>query len=152
MFFPEPERAFANLRRALKSDGRTCFAVWQAPEKNSWITLALRPLSELPRPEPPAPGTPGPFSMADADYTTELLRAAGYADVELESVEHPLEVGQTPEELVDFFGRVGPLSRHLAMLPEEARPAVRERVRRYLEDEWDSLRFEAAYWLVHARA
>src|ERR1700684_3106485 len=42
MFFADPARSFANLRRGLKPGGRLVFALWREGRQNHWIILPLR--------------------------------------------------------------------------------------------------------------
>ncbi len=155
MFFDDPVAAFSNLRRALEPQkGRLCFTAWQGPKKNAWITTPLRALPELPPPEPAPPGTPGPFSLADPAQARRVLEGAGFSNIELESVQEALPLGETPDDVLRLFERVGPLSRYLGTLEESERGPVIERVRRYLEEGWgtDAVSFGSAYWLVRATA
>jgi SAM-dependent methyltransferase len=81
MFFDEPDRAFANVRRQLRPGGRLVFASWQSVERNPWhIGTAFGHLV----PPPPAPGpgksATGPFIFGETVRATGLLRAAGFTD------------------------------------------------------------------------
>lgn len=92
MFFPEPQRAFANIYRALRPGGRLAASVWQHLDRNPWMKLTTATATQIlgiERPPLPAPGSPGPFSLADPDATRALPREAGFGDVELASVEAP---------------------------------------------------------------
>jgi ubiquinone/menaquinone biosynthesis C-methylase UbiE len=42
MFFAEPAKAFANMRRALRAGGRLVFACWREPARNTWMSLPLQ--------------------------------------------------------------------------------------------------------------
>jgi SAM-dependent methyltransferase len=100
MFFDEPATAFANIRAHLKLGGRLVFACWQAIERNPWFFApALAGL--LPTPPPPAAGKSptGPFQLADRERTSEMLRAAGFADVR--STEHNVDVDVPEDSVVD---------------------------------------------------
>jgi ubiquinone/menaquinone biosynthesis C-methylase UbiE len=61
MFFADPARSFANLRKGLKPGGRLVFACWREPKQNPWLILPLR---EAAKHAPPLPETnpedPGP--------------------------------------------------------------------------------------------
>ena len=42
MFFAEPAKSFANLRRALKPGGRLVFVCWRKPDLNPWLLAPYR--------------------------------------------------------------------------------------------------------------
>lgn len=82
MFFDEPERAFANIRRHVAPGGRLAFVCWQAKEANPWfVGDTLAPF--VPPPPPLAPGKhpTGPFSLADPVETARILGVAGWSKV-----------------------------------------------------------------------
>ena len=92
MFFPDPNIAFANIFRTLSPGGRLAASVWQHLDRNPWMMLTTATAMQvlgMDRPPLPEPGAPGPFSLADPDSTTALLRRAGFDDIYLESVESP---------------------------------------------------------------
>jgi SAM-dependent methyltransferase len=128
MFFDEPVVAFANIHAQLRPGGRLCFACWQANELNPWFyASALAGL--IPAPPEPAAGksATGPFTLADVAHVTELLGAAGFADIR--DSRHRLEVEVPDDAVVDdaqlVFMGVGE-----ADLPA-ARAAVAEHMRRF---------------------
>ena len=73
MFFADPTRSFANLRRGLKPGGRLAFACWREARGNPYFILPLR---EAGKHVPPLPETdpeaPGPFAFADQMQTIAL--------------------------------------------------------------------------------
>jgi SAM-dependent methyltransferase len=82
MFFDEPVTAFANIRAQLRPGGRITFACWQSPDRNPWIfAAALRDIFPPPPAPPPGKSVTGPFSLADPEHTTGILRAAGFGEV-----------------------------------------------------------------------
>lgn len=88
MFFPDPPAAIANIASALRPGGRLAWAVWGPLFDNPWMFLPTAAAAphlgfEL---TVPAPGEPGPFSLADGDQVTELLSEAGFVDVAVEEV------------------------------------------------------------------
>lgn len=122
MFFPDPEAAFAHLRRALRPGGRLCFLCWRTLEENPWMgAAAAAAFSVLPPPERPPPGSPGPFSLGRAERLETLLAAAGFIDVKLQALDQPIELGAL-DEAVDWLTRMGPAATALA----EAEPPRRE--------------------------
>jgi SAM-dependent methyltransferase len=66
MFFADPARSFANLRKGLKPGGRLVFACWREAKQNPFFVLPLR---EAGKHAPPLPETnpedPGPFAFAN---------------------------------------------------------------------------------------
>jgi SAM-dependent methyltransferase len=100
MFFDEPVRAFANIRRHVLPGGRLAFVCWQEASRNPWmIAEILTPF--LPPPAELLPGKrrPGPFSLADRAETRELLEASGWQDVA--SRDHDLTVRVPLETLFE---------------------------------------------------
>jgi SAM-dependent methyltransferase len=88
MFFADPVAAFANIGRALRPGGRFACVVWGPLAENPWMfvpTLAAVQVLEA-QLEIPGPGEPGPFSLAEPDRVTEVLRAGGFADIGVEPI------------------------------------------------------------------
>ncbi len=81
MFFDDPARAFANIRRSLRPGGRLCFVCWAPVAGNpAWAIPLAAAAARLGPPGPQPEGAPGPLSLADAGRTLRLLAEAGYAD------------------------------------------------------------------------
>lgn len=81
MFFPDLHAALERIRGALAPRGRLAAAVWGPPERAPFAGLALGAVAKELELPPPAPGTPGPLSLADADALEGHLREAGFVDV-----------------------------------------------------------------------
>ena len=65
MFFAEPARSFANLRRALRPSGRLAFACWREPRENPFFMAPLQAAyKHVPKLPQPGPEDPGPFAFA----------------------------------------------------------------------------------------
>jgi hypothetical protein len=155
MFFADPVRAFANLRRSLTPGGRVAFVCWQGPVHNPWLTVpmqAVRPFA--PEAEVPVPGAPGPFAFADAERVTGILSAAGFHAVHVEPQAVQVRCGEDLEDAIELIAQIGPASRVLATLPPEVRQAALEAVRQALRPARtpDGVMLAAAAWLVTARA
>ncbi len=88
MFFAEPERAFANLRSALKPSGRVAFSCFRTPKENGLITTILAAVTEFVPPLPKTnPDDPGPFAFQDPERVKRILGAAGFKSITLEPVD-----------------------------------------------------------------
>ena len=104
MFFDDPEAAFANLAKAARAGGRLCFACWQEMVANEWIAVpAMAMVAHVGIPDLPEPGTPGPFALADAGRTRELLASAGWSEVGVEEHRDAMWMGRDPEDVVAFM-------------------------------------------------
>jgi len=155
MFFADPVAAFANLRRSLRPGGRLAFVCWQALDRNPWMLVpAGAAAREIPMPDPPAPGEPGPFSLADEKRLRGILEDAGFEDLRLEPDTGELFVGGEGglDEVVDFALGVGPAGAALREAGPEARPrvaaAVREALAPYAGER--GVRMAYAAWIVRA--
>jgi SAM-dependent methyltransferase len=121
MFFDDPARAFASLRRALRPGGRLCFVCWGPSAENPWFDIPIQVAARhLGPPDPVPPRKPGPMSLSEPDYVTELLQAAGFAHIAI-TPEHPAVLGHaTPAEEAHFSTLAGPLTRLLAAKQPDA--------------------------------
>jgi SAM-dependent methyltransferase len=152
MFFPDPPTAFANLARALRPGGRVAFICWRAADENSWAGVPLEAvLTVVPRPEPPPPGAPGPFSLADADHVRGLLAGAGFANIDVSARDVPMATGAL-EEATDYALTIGPAARAANAAPPELQARVRAPVREALRgyEKAGVVTFPAAVWVVTA--
>jgi ubiquinone/menaquinone biosynthesis C-methylase UbiE len=133
MLMADPAAALRETHRVLGDGGRLALAVWGAPERNPWATVAARALMEHTGAPPPDPHAPGIFAMADPERTRELLSGAGLEPRRIDEV----EVLWAFESGDDFWRWVlevaGPLSVAVRSMPAEDRLAVRKKVDANLE-------------------
>jgi SAM-dependent methyltransferase len=152
MFFPDPPAAFANLARALRPEGRLAFLCWRAVTENPWASVPLEAvLTVVPRPEPPPPGAPGPFTLADREHLRSLLAGAGFANIELKPRDIPMPTGPL-EEAIDYALTIGPAARAAKDAPPDLRSQVRGPVREALRgyEKAGIVTFPTAVWAVTA--
>lgn len=156
MFFADPAAAFSNMRSALKRGGRLTFLCWGPADQNDWIMVPMKAArAHLPPPQPMDPKAPGPFAFADTAYVTDVLQTAGFTDIEFESTEPIMKMGNggSLDASVEFFMELGPLSSALADKPESVRNAVRESVLKAIADRYmhGYVELPGKCWLVTAR-
>lgn len=158
MFFENPVAALRNMRTALKPGGRLTFIVWRTIDDNPWLGLPKKlVLDFLPPPgEDAATCGPGPFSMAGQDMVTKQLEIAGYGDIDFKRVDAPLQVGNTPEDAVNFQLALGPAGEVYREAGEEATQkhdeiaaALKAQLARYEKPE--GIVMESSSWVISAR-
>jgi SAM-dependent methyltransferase len=160
MFFSNPVAALRNVRRALAPGGRLCMVVWRRKLDNDWLHRAEGVVERfLTRPEATDEPTcgPGPFSMASADTTTDVLLRAGFDDVSLHRCDSSIAIGADLNEAVEFVMALGPageLIRLAGIEAEELRPTIVAALHEALADfqgpDRSAIRAPASSWVVGA--
>ncbi len=153
MFFDDPVRAFTNLRRAARANAQLRFVAWRAAADNPFMTTAERAaaplLADLPARQP---GAPGQFAFGDRQRVVSVLSDSGWADLAVEPVD--VACALPTAALDDYVARLGPVGLALRQVDVATRQRVLDEVRgasgRYVQG--TDLRFDAACWLVTARA
>jgi SAM-dependent methyltransferase len=87
MLMVDPAAAMRETRRVLRSGGRVVLAAWDTREANPWALIPAGVLVEHGLAEPPDPGAPGPFALADRVRLTDMLEEAGFTDVVIDAVD-----------------------------------------------------------------
>jgi ubiquinone/menaquinone biosynthesis C-methylase UbiE len=157
MFFADPVAAFANIHKAMKSDGRLAVAVFRTPQENKWATAALATVRHLlPSITPPGPEDPGQFSWADAARVRRILETAGFQDISLtpHDPEMPLAGRGGAAEAANFMSRVGPVVRAMSDASEQRRKEVRAALEAFfkIHEGPKGIVLPGAIWVVTARA
>jgi ubiquinone/menaquinone biosynthesis C-methylase UbiE len=87
MFFPDRVRGHAEARRVLRPGGHYLLAIWDQIERNPLSNASQEALIELFPDDPPLFMREGPFGYADAAAIERDVRAAGFAEVAIDTVE-----------------------------------------------------------------
>lgn len=153
MFFDDPVRAFANLRRAARGGAGLRCIVWRSAADNPFMTTAERAAAHLlPELPPREPGAPGQFALADRRRIQAVLDDSGWTGLDIQ----PLDVTCTfPErDLIRYLSWLGPVGRMLQEADEPRRRDVLDTIRPAFDPyvSGAEVRFTAACWQVAAQA
>lgn len=161
MFFANPVAALRNVREALVPGGLLNMVVWRRKLDNEFMHRAEkvveRYLEEPEDPEAPRCG-PGPFSMANADTVSDVLKHAGYEDIRLARQDLPYKIGDDLDHAVEFNMALGPAAEVLrgwGHRVDEIRPKIAADLRAALSDfvvDGGAVVAPASTWAITARA
>ncbi|MGB7589217.1 MAG: class I SAM-dependent methyltransferase [Solirubrobacterales bacterium] len=160
MFFANPVAAMRNVRKALVPGGQLCMVVWRRKLDNDWLHRAEQVVEDyLDEPEEsdePRCG-PGPFSMADADTTSQILLNAGFENIELQRCDIPITIGRDLDDAVEFVMALGPAGEVIRLAgpdAERVRPTIAAALREALAelDQSGGVTAAASTWLIGATA
>jgi ubiquinone/menaquinone biosynthesis C-methylase UbiE len=155
MFFADPARSFANIRRGLRGGARVTFACWREARANPWLMLPLQAAyRHVPRLPEVGPEDPGAFSFADEPRVRDILGRAGFAAIKLEPVTLSLDlaVGQGLDAAVATALGIGPASRALEGQPADLKAAATDSIRAALAQHrvGERVPLAGAIWVVTA--
>jgi ubiquinone/menaquinone biosynthesis C-methylase UbiE len=160
MFFGNPVPAHRNIRRAMKPGGRLCNVVWRRKIDNEWLYRAEQVVERFVTEDEDSDELtcgPGPFALADADKTTQVLLSAGFADISLRRSDLPFVSGRDIGEAVELVMGIGPAGEVLRLAGDQAvelRPQIESALREelgHLEGP-DGVVTTASTWIVTATA
>jgi SAM-dependent methyltransferase len=160
MFFASPVAALRNVRGALAPGGRLCMIVWRRKLDNDWLhrgeLVVDRFLDEPEETDEPTCG-PGPFSMANADTTTDILVHAGFEEITLRRHDMAYRMGDTLDDAIALVTALGPAGELIRLAGDEAEQ-IRPQIEAALRDAYaelagpDGVFAAASVWIAAARA
>jgi ubiquinone/menaquinone biosynthesis C-methylase UbiE len=158
MFFASPVAALRNVRASLVPRGRLVMVVWRQRTDNDWMyrgqTIVEAIVSRPEEYDEPTCG-PGPFSMAGADTTSEILVHAGFEDIVFHRHDEPITIGADIDEAIELLMALGPAGEILRLQGDRAthlHEQVHEALRAGLADMLtpEGVRGMASTWIVAA--
>jgi ubiquinone/menaquinone biosynthesis C-methylase UbiE len=158
MFFASPVAALRNVCEALAPGGRLVMVVWRQRTDNDWLyrgqTIVEQIVSRPEEYDEPTCG-PGPFSMAGADTTSEILLHAGFEGIALHRNDEPITIGADIDEAIEMLMALGPAGEILRLQGDRAahlHVKVHEALRTGLSDMVtpEGVRGMASTWIVKA--
>jgi SAM-dependent methyltransferase len=148
MFFPNPALGLASFHRVLRPGGRAAISVKTAPERSYNFRVNVAIASRKPS---LADAVTRLFALGDEARLKSLFGRAGFVDFETSTVRHTFV-------LPSFDAWYGPFERGgastgqlLASLSEAARDAVREEMRRALNDTGGPVAIEVEHRIASGR-
>ncbi len=159
MFFANPVAALRHVRGALVPGGRLCMVVWRQKVENDWMYRVERAVEGFVEEEEdsdePTCG-PGPFSMANADTTSGILKAAGFEQIALQRSDLPYRIGADLDAAVALALAIGPAGEVMRLAGDDAvrlRPEIEAAVREQLAEleTADGVIATSSCWIVTAR-
>jgi len=88
MFFPDRVAAYAEARRVLKPDGTFIVSIWDRIEHNEFAAVVTDSVAALFPADPPQFLARTPHGHHDVARVRDEVAAAGFARVEVETIEH----------------------------------------------------------------
>ena len=153
MFFDDPIRAFANLRRAATREAEFRFFAWRSAAENPFMTVAERAAAPL-LPDLPGrrPGGPGQFAFGDRRRVYSILEDSGWAEIDMQPIDVPCTLPEN--DLVRYLTLLGPVGLMLQKVDDQTRTQVIETVRAAFDPyvHATEVRYTACCWMVRARA
>jgi SAM-dependent methyltransferase len=154
MFFSDAEGALAELRRVLKPGARACFVAWGSIEQPYWQTtmgivhrhVGGRLLE---------PGGANPFRFSAGGSLSEVLRGAGFREVEESERNVAWTWRGSAEEVFEYASAVStPFRAMLERVPQEKWPAILAEVHAAINQYrvGDEIRFGARVILASGKA
>lgn len=153
MFFDEPATAFRGIAAALRPGAPLIFSCFRSAAENIWAAEAIAAIGGVL--DAPTGYAPGPFAFANRDVIHQLLADTGFTRIAITPVDYRYRAGAGDDpvaDAIDFFRRIGPVSRAIAAASEADRPALLDRLRVVLADRVADgvVDFPAAAWIVTA--
>jgi SAM-dependent methyltransferase len=147
-FVPEPERAAAELRRAVRPRGTVAAYVWDYAEGMQLMRAFWDVVGEL---ASVAGDTDEAlrFPLCRPEPLRALFAGTGLADVETRAIDVPTVFADFDDYWSPFLGGQGPAPSYVASLPEDRRHQLAERLRESLPVAADgSIALVARAWAV----
>ena len=128
IYFPDQRAALDGMRAALRTGGKIGAIVYGPAEENGFFSVPvgiIRRRAGLPS---PAPGQPGPFSLAAPGVLAAALSDAGFHDVQVEAVDAPLRMASSADYVRFAQESFGALHQMLAGLDDSGKAAAWDEV------------------------
>lgn len=134
IYFPDRHRALTGIHHALRAGGRFATITYSSADANAFFSVPVSIIRERAQLPAPAPGQPGPFSLADPEVLEHELTAAGFHDVVIDIVDAPVLLPSAAECVRFERESFGALHQMLAGLDAEQQELVWKEIEEALRD------------------
>lgn len=97
IYFPNRHEALTGIQQSLRKGGRFAAVTYSTAATNGFFSLPVSIMSKRAQLPQPAPGQPGPFSLADPEVLDRDLTKAGFHDVKVEMIDAPVRLTSAAE-------------------------------------------------------
>lgn len=128
MLLADPAAALRGARRVLHPGGSLTFTTFTTPDRNPWAAVPAAALVQRGHLDPPPPGAPGVFALADQDRVRDLVTGAGFSDVTVERVDFLFRYADEEDAWQAVVDLNGPLAMIIGRLSSDERESTRAAV------------------------
>lgn len=97
MYLPDLQKSLAEIKRVLRPGGRVSAIVFTTPQKTPFFSIPVKLIREKRGLPSPPPGQPGPFSLGAPGFLAGQYEAAGFKDVQEQTIQSPLRFASAKE-------------------------------------------------------
>ena len=132
-FYIMPVKAFKQIHKALKPNGKLHFTVFRKREACPSLYIAQQTAEKFIAEEDKKPHDdaltcgPGPFSQVWPDVLSDQLTIAGFTDITFARFDSPMIIGRDIEEALLFTTSMGPAGEAIRLVEEKSGDAAKEK-------------------------
>ncbi len=134
MFFPDKQKAFKEAFRVLQHGGIYLFNTWDDMEFNPRTSIIRKIMEEMFATEAPEFLKKGPYSFFDKEEIKKLMEAAGFKNIEIETVKKT-SAYDDEDEFIKGFIDGSPLAAFMMDKPGDEKTELRSRLRQALKEQ-----------------
>ncbi|MCK4709709.1 MAG: class I SAM-dependent methyltransferase, partial [Gammaproteobacteria bacterium] len=97
IYFPDQLKALAGMKHHLKHEGKVAAMVYSTAETNPFFSIPVSIIRRRANLPAPMPGQPGPFSLGAEGKLEQVFSAAGFRDIQVETINAPVRVSSAAE-------------------------------------------------------